>query len=1082
LEASHLFASATGHGQEESGPEDVPAANAGDWPKVTGYEIIRELGHGGMGVVYEARQASPRRLVALKMIRAADSAGAHILSRFRQEANAVARLQHPNVVQIHEVGDYHGRPFLSLEFVAGGSLAQKLQAGPLPARPAAELVETLARATHAAHQQGIVHRDLKPANILLTAEGVPKITDFGLAKQLDLDLSETQTGTVMGTLSYMAPEQAAGKKDIGPAADVYALGAILYELLTGKPPFLADSWEATRQLVLTKEPASPRRGQPKLPRDLETICLKCLAKEPKRRYPTALALAEELRSYLDGKPIRSRPVSRAERVWRWSRRNPKLAVTGGVAALALLTAAMVFTINQFRVSRAERIRTAFQTLTDGLELSEKGYGSEGILLLARSLEFAPPDEEDLQWLIRMNLAAWRLQVSPLKAILADKETVLAVAFSPDGQTILTGSDEGTARLWTAAMGTPIGSAMPHGGKITAVAFSLDGRIAFVGGEKGVQFWDSMTQQKVGLLKGELDILALATKGNLILTGSTDRSARIWDAPTGQPLSAPLPHETRVDAVAFSPDHKIVVTGSGDQARVWDAASGKAIASLPHQDQVRAIAFSPDGATVLTATSRGTAHLWSVATWTPIWKMLAHRREIKSVAFSGVGKTFITGSKDGTGRLWEASSGDPVGSYIQHEDQVYAVAISPDGQMALTGSSRGGARLWQATRKNSFSRVLRHKGNVTALAFGPDSSVALTASEDGSARFWDVKTGHQRGQDLRHGKEVTSVAVSPDGKTALTGGRDNLARFWSVKTGEPLDMEALRPGGEITFVAFNPLGKTILTGSANGTTRLWDSSTGRLIRILAPPHQGPVLAGAFSHDGRLVLSAGFDKKGHLWEADTGQPLGGVLQHGHWVRAVAFSPDDRKVLTGSLDGYARVWDVGTGSCLLSAWHSAGVDAVAFSPDRKTFATGCDDKNARLWDAVSGAMLRIFPHQREVKSIAFRHDGRILLTGSFDSTARLWHVVSGKPIGICLQHEKGVSRVAFSPDGNIVLTGSIDNTARLWDVPQPVEGTIERVILCNQVLTGSELCAHGVVRMQDANTWRECRLRVASDSPTE
>jgi serine/threonine-protein kinase len=283
---------------------DGPASPADDRPQVEGYEVLGELGRGGMGVVYQARQQGLNRLVALKMILAGTHAGPQELARFRIEAEAVAQLQHPNIVQIYEVGE-HGRcPYFSLEFVDGGSLDKKANGSPLPPRQAAELIATVARAMHAAHQRGIVHRDLKPGNILLTADGVPKITDFGLAKRLDSQQGQTASGAVMGTPSYMAPEQAGGRsKEIGPAVDVYALGAILYEMLTGRPPFRAESALETLVQVVEQDPAPPRLLSPKVERDLETVCLKCLEKEPAHRYASAAALAEDLEHYLNGEAI-----------------------------------------------------------------------------------------------------------------------------------------------------------------------------------------------------------------------------------------------------------------------------------------------------------------------------------------------------------------------------------------------------------------------------------------------------------------------------------------------------------------------------------------------------------------------------------------------------------------------------------------------------------------------------------------------------------------------------------------------------------------------------------------------------------
>jgi serine/threonine protein kinase/lipoprotein NlpI len=322
-----------------AGDGTEPFAQRLGGPTISGYEILDEIGRGGMGVVYKARHRALKRLVALKMILAGPYAGPEQLARFRIEAEAAARLQHPNLVQIYEVGEQEGRPYLALEFVAGGSLDKKLNGTPMPAPRAAQLVEALARAIDAAHQAGIIHRDLKPANVLLTADGTPKITDFGLAKRLDESAGETASGTVIGTPSYMAPEQARGQsKHIGPAADVYALGAILYELLTGRPPFKAASVLDTLAQVIDDEPVRPRQLQSKTPRDLETICLKCLQKEPHKRYPSAQALADDLGRFLRGEPIQARPTPTWQRGLNWARRRPAAAALLVVSVLAVVGA------------------------------------------------------------------------------------------------------------------------------------------------------------------------------------------------------------------------------------------------------------------------------------------------------------------------------------------------------------------------------------------------------------------------------------------------------------------------------------------------------------------------------------------------------------------------------------------------------------------------------------------------------------------------------------------------------------------------------------------------------------------------
>ena len=338
--------------------EAAPIPAVPDQPTIPGYDILNELGRGGMGVVHQARQVGLKRVVALKVIRTGAQADAKELARFRTEAEAAARLQHPNIVQIYEVGEWRAAgvsspiPYLSMEFVDGGSLDKQLIGTPWPARQAAKLIETLARAVQTAHQQGIVHRDLKPANVLLTVDGIPKIADFGLAKWLESSAGPTQGGDILGT-RYMAPEQASGHvKKVGPLVDVYALGVMLYELLTSRPPFQGESVLNILEQVRSHEPVLPKRLQPRLPRDLETICLKALAKSPGRRYASAEALANDLRQRLEGKPIQARPVSRAEKLWRWCRRNPLVAGLGAVLVTVLLVAAVGSTVAALRIAAA----------------------------------------------------------------------------------------------------------------------------------------------------------------------------------------------------------------------------------------------------------------------------------------------------------------------------------------------------------------------------------------------------------------------------------------------------------------------------------------------------------------------------------------------------------------------------------------------------------------------------------------------------------------------------------------------------------------------------------------------------------
>jgi WD40 repeat protein/tetratricopeptide (TPR) repeat protein/tRNA A-37 threonylcarbamoyl transferase component Bud32 len=1136
---------------------------------VPGYEVLGVLGRGAMGVVYKARHIKLNRLVALKMILSGAHASEQELARFRSEAEAVARLQHPEIVQIYEIGEHQGLPYFSLEFVDGGSVQQHLAGTPQPPGAAAQLLEPLARAVHAAHQRGIVHRDLKPANVLLTRDGAPKVSDFGLAKQLDADSGRTQSGAILGTPSYMAPEQAAGRsKEVGPLADVWALGAILYETLTGSPPFRGATVRDTLEQVCTQDPVPPRRLQPKVPRDLETICLKCLHKEPQGRYGSAEALAEDLGRWQRGEPVLAQPPSLGYLLGKFVRRYrvPLGAATvvllagvvGVVAAFVQISAAYdrEKTANEDAQQKAQVANTALGRETEArlavqkaladlearqsqlarsfCEVSDREFRSgnvqDSVNWMLRAYEVAPVTDT-LRASYRHLLAG---QGRLLEKPLGHEGKVWAVTFSPDGQLAMTGSEDGTARLWHTATGRPVGQPLRHDGWVFAVAFSPNGRLALTGsgdvfkrtGE--ARFWDTATGKAVGQPlrpEGLVRRVAFSADGQLVLTsGGDDRKgeARVWATATGQPVGQPLRHEGSLDAAAFSPDGRLVLTGSHDKtARLWEAATGKPVGQpLRHGGVVYAVAFSPDGRLALTGSMDRTARLWETATGQPVGQPFRHGDSVGAVVFSPDGRLALTASLDGTARLWETATGRPVGQPLRHGGWVDAVAFSPDGRLALTGSRDHTAMLRETATGRPVAQPLSHDAEVVAVAFSPDGRWALTGSWDHTARLWDMAAVQPVGQPFRHRAGVGAVAFSPDGRLALTGSMDRTARLWNTATGRAVGLP-FRHTDAIMTVAFSSDGRLALTGTGMGGTkgevRLWDVATAHAIATVR--HEGHVWAVAFSPDGQLVLTGGDDKTARLWEAATGKPVGQPLRHGGLVSAVAFSPDGRLALTGCGDHTAQLWEVATGKPVNDAFRHGGlvsavafspdgrlaltgsgdgmrgearvwetatgravgpplrhegfVKAVAFSPDGRLALTGSYDNTARLWEVSRGHRVATLRHEGKVWAVAFSPDGRLALTGSWDNTARLWETATGRPVGQPFRHGDAVLAVAFSPDGRLALTGSDDQTARLWEISPPAPEEPRRLSSWVHVHTRKAFNDQGVLQDLREEEWlRACR----------
>lgn len=1018
------------------------------------YERGRELGRGGMGVVYQARDTQLGRSVAIKVLLAGPYANLTDLDRWRREAEAVACLAHPNIVQILEIGNHDGRPLIVLEYVAGRNLSELIAGRPQPAQFSAELLEKLSRAVHFAHQRGIVHRDLKPSNVLLattenrdavslrqgdgeTVRYEPKITDFGLAKRFVGDSSQTRTGALIGTPSYMAPEQTGVSKYVGPASDVYSLGAILYELLTGKPPFEAESVLETARQVVWDEPVPPSRLAPRVPRDLETICLKCLRKEPYKRYATADALADELRRFLTGQPIQARPISIWQQTVRWAWRRPAIAALVAVSAVALTTVLMLnlwhtaelkksnqrltdaLAETESERTRAEREQAEAERQSERyreqLNKSQRGLFAlqlaqveslwrddpgRGLVLLEDS-SVCPLHLRDFTWRYLYGLCKRDRRV-----LAAPDQALTWVALSPDGRQAAAIGNDQRVRIWNlAAAPAPDSDARPKilpatTQPILSAAWRDGETLLFVEKNGATSSWDLAADGRhETILEGTVaaSCAAFTLTAKYLVLGYPSGEVKLCDVTRNKVQHTLAAHDGAVQSVAFSRDERWLVTCGIDGAiRVWDVPSGqRQIEITPRTDPALAVAFAPNGELLATGHNDETVKLWQPANGKLVATLKGHLSGVIALSFSHDGQTLASGSRDLSVRLWDVASRQPRTSLTGHAKSVTSLSFSADDLTLISASLDGTARVWQTATPAPFTEWAGHRDRILALAFSPDGQTLASSSKDMTVKLWDRATGRVK-FTLERVHRVRRIVFTRDCKLMITASEDRSVRLWDPATGKQLEMLTGHQG-QVFGMDLAPDERTVVTASDDHTLRLWNLPD-REVRAAFGDQADSTAVVVYSPDGQLVVSAGADRAIRVWAVASQKLLHTLAGHQGWVHGLAFSPDGTTLVSTSYDETARLWDTRTWQTReVLRGHTGYVMFAAFSPDGQTLATGAGDRwspvegEVKLWDATTGH-LRVTLHG-QTGPVVFDPQSQDLATGSEQGVIRLWQAVQAR-----------------------------------------------------------------------------------------
>lgn len=1093
-------------------PELVRRAEPAQPPRLVGdFELIEEVARGGMGVVWKARHRRLNRIVALKLIRTDCLSEAAAATRFRREAEAAARLKHPNIVRIHEIGEVGEQLFIAMDLAEGGSLVDLMRRTVILPRDAASLIAKVARGVHHAHENGIVHRDIKPGNILLDPHGEPMVCDFGLARVMTEVSDLTLSLELLGTPAYISPEQAEGPaRNLGPASDTYSLGAVLYELLCGHPPFQAENLHTLVKKVVEESATRPPAivAGSRIPYDLSTICLKCLEKEPKSRYPTALALAEDLERWARGEVIVARPVAPAERVWKWVRRKPVLAglwfaitlLTFAAAAMAMISSARVTRQREIAEDQAKRSREmlARQLSLSAQYLIEQGDWLRGLPALAEAIRIGTGDPlHDRVNRIRFGVverSAPRLAHAWLSG-----DPVFRAAGNRSGTRLMLATRR-KIEVWDIERGTMVGKPLEVETEIGSATFdSKGGRWAVVRTESGLcRVWhpDDGSVRDVGHGDVYSPPDAYLQDGNLFVLFNGN-SWEVQAAMREERMAGPFQHKDKIEwAVALVSQRRVMGLDAKGLIHLWDMSTGKdvippialgegsrgadldgynshtQIASLHRgrecwllncvsgevtshhvrlPDIPQSFGWDQSGAWIYLARNDDGAAVRQVEGDALRWQA-SHGALGFRGSFAPDSRMVATQSWIGSARVWDMESGEAVTPYLWQTATPGSCILTPSGRWLLTRGEEPAARLWSLPPDEGATAMPDRVNDAKDLFFAGDPERLICADTDGRVVAWDLVPPQSKVMEFQHPEEIFLAEPANGGKLVFTAG-SRTAALWDLKSGRPFGRQ---------FVSSVPIldadadqsGVEFAVVVNGGDIVVWDPVAGvERRRIPAKAHK--VL---LSPDGRLLIALS-GASARTWDRRTGEAVSKPVDESGGLALAVFSPDGKRVVqmnTTAPKGpsYPRVWDAATGEVLLTLPpHWLGVRTAAWSPDGTRVATGGGDLTVQICDARTGE--RLAPpmnHSQKVRQLGFSSDG-LLLWARVDREVIVRDAISGERVIPRVRALRGARAVALASDGQRMATIGRKAAPMLWDLSPDLRSP-EALRMIASVLSGHSL----------------------------